>query len=182
MNKLERYEIDGRKTRISDTNLSDWWMLQQHFAYPPFNEFFDTDKLIEYYYEFIDGGIYQLEINILDDIWLPAGLVSWHPMVADTHPISFAKDEKVAYISDSITCKAYQNKGIQTRLFEYTFERMKSQKFTIVYLRTSPDSNMCKLATKLGFTQIEGAYQKVKSMRVGGHIGEDNRIFFSRYL
>ena len=182
MKNLKRYEIDGRATRINNTSLSDWWTLQQHFAYPPFNEFFDTDKLIEYYKEFIEGGIYQLEINIINDIWLPVGLISWHPMVEGAHPVKFTKDEKVAYISDSITYKAYRSKGIQTKLFEYTFEIMKAQNFTTVYLRTSPSSNMCQLAIKLGFKQVNNVFQMVRSMRVGGHVEEDNRIFFSKIL
>ena len=182
MKDLERYEIDGRATRINNTDISDWWNLQQHFAYPPFNEFFDTDKLIEYYAEFSEGGIYQLEINIVNDIWLPVGLISWHPMVEGVHPVKFSKEEKVAYISDSITYKAYQNKGVQRHLFQCTFEEMKKQNYTTVYLRTSPNSNMCKLALKLGFIQIKDAFQKVRSMRVGGCIGEDDRIFFCKSL
>lgn len=182
MKERERYELDGRETRIGNTNISDWWILQQHFAYPPFNEFFDTDKLIEYYSEFIDGGIYQLELNILDETWLPVGMISWHPMIEGNHPVKFDKEEKVAYISDSITCRAYQNKGIQRKLFEYTFEKMIAQGFSRVYLRTSPNSNMCKLAIKLGFKQIDNTFQFVESMRVGGCVDVDMRIFFSKCL
>lgn len=181
MINLERYKIDGRATRINDTDFSSWWILQQHFAYPPFNEFFDTDKLIEYYDEFVDGGIHQLEINVKDNIWLPVALISWHPMEKRAHPIDFA-EEKVAYISDSITCIAYQNKGVQTKLFEYTFEEMKRQGYDAVYLRTSPSSNMCKLALKLGFSQIDNTFQEVSSMRVGGIIEKDIRIFFYKKI
>lgn len=179
---LKRYEIDGRATRINNTDLPNWWVLQQHFAYPPFNEFFDTDKLIEYYSEFVDGGIYQLEINIIDDIWLPVGLISWHPMIEGAHPVNFTNIEKVAYISDSITYKSYQNKGIQTKLFDYAFGQMRMQNYKTVYLRTSPNSNMCKLAVKLGFKQVNGVFQKVRTMRVSGYEEEDTRIFFSRNL
>lgn len=182
MKVLANYTIDNRMARIADTDLANWWVLQQLFAYPPFDEFFDTDKLIEYYSEFSDGGIYQLELNVSKDIWLPVGLLSWHPMCSQVHPVNFGENERVAYISDSITYKAYQNKGVQSILFDYTLNEMKRQNYTIAYLRTNPQSNMCFLAKKMGFEQIPDISQKVSSMRVGSVLKTDERIFFRRCL
>lgn len=179
---LKDFTLDGCPTRIKKTNMKNWWILQQFFAYPPFNEFFDTQKLTEYFAEFIDGGINHLEINIAKGIWVPVALLSWHPMVKGDHPVTFPKEYRVAYISDSITCLGYQRKGIQKHLFNYTLNQMKRRGYTAVYLRTSPSSSMYYLAKQLGFEQIPNTYQVVTSMRVGGILGEDERIFFSRLL
>lgn len=182
MKFLKDFTLDGRLTRIKETTLATWWILQQFFAYPPFNEFFDTSKLIDYFNEFSNGGINHLEIEIQDGIWCPVALMSWHPMVIGDHPINFQKDERVAYISDSITCLGYQKKGIQKQLFSYTLSEMKRKHFTSVYLRTSRQSSMYYLASKMGFEQLSNVTQTVTSMRVGGVVGSDERIFFYRSL
>lgn len=182
MKILENYTLDGRATRIVKTDFKNWWILQQFFAYPPFNEFFDTDKLTEYFEEFSNGGINHLEIEIAQDVWAPVALLSWHPMVPSAHPVNFANPDTVAYISDVITCLGYQNKGVQKHLMQYTFEEMKKYGFKSVYLRTSYSSLMYYLAPKVGFEQIPGVKQEVESMRVGGSLGTDERIFFYRQL
>ena len=178
MKKLENFTLDGCVTRIKETTLATWWMLQQFFAYPPFNEFFDTSKLIDYFGEFVNGGINHMEIEIQNGIWVPVALMSWHPMVVGDHPLHFSNPESVAYISDSITCLGYQKKGVQKQLFDYTLKEMKKRKFTLVYLRTSRQSSMYYLAKKMGFVQVPDVTQNVTSMRVGGIIGSDERIFF----
>lgn len=182
MKKLKNFTLDGRATRIKETSLSTWWILQQFFAYPPFNEFFDTSKLIDYFGEFANGGINHMEIEIQDGMWVPLALMSWHPMVVGDHPVQFQHPERVAYISDSITCLGYQKKGVQKQLFSYTLSEMKKRGFTFVYLRTSRQSSMYYLAKKMGFVQVPNVTQVVNSMRVGGIIGSDERIFFYRPL
>lgn len=181
MKECRDYRLDGRKTRIRDTNFMNWWILQQLFTYLPFEEFFDTDKLISYYEEFKTGGIYQLELNIKNDIWVPIGLISWRAIIIGEHPLNYLS-ANTAYISDSITYRGYQNKGVQRKLFNYAFDKMREAGFTMVYLRTSSNSNMCKLAEKLGFVQDSKARQKVTTMRVGGHERTDERIFFVKVL
>ena len=99
------------------------------FRYPPFNEFFDTDKLIGYFNEFANGGINHMEIEIQKGMWVPVALMSWHPMVEGDHPVHFPDPKRVAYISDSITCLGYQKKGVQKQLFAYTLEDMKNRNF-----------------------------------------------------
>lgn len=182
MQNLENFSLDGRQTRIVPTDLKNWWILQQFFAYPPFDEFFDTDKLIEYFNEFVDGGINQLEIEIVPDVWVPVAMLSWHPMVPKAHPVSFPATDSVAYISDVITCLGYQKKGVQKQMMAYTFEEMRKRGFSTVYLRTSYLSSMYYLAPKMGLEQISNITQEVESMRVGGILRTDRRIFFSRQL
>jgi len=182
MKKLKNFTLDGCITRINETDLATWWMLQQFFAYPPFNEFFDTDKLIDYFNEFANGGINHMEIEIQKGMWVPVALMSWHPMVEGDHPVHFPDPKRVAYISDSITCLGYQKKGVQKQLFAYTLEDMKNRNFSSVYLRTSRQSSMYYLARKMGFEQISDITQTVSSMRVGGVVGSDERIFFYRSL
>lgn len=114
MKMLKDFNLDGRLTRIKETTLATWWILQQFFAYPPFNEFFDTSKLIDYYNEFSNGGINHMEIEIQNGIWVPVALMSWHPMIVGDHPVNFHEDERVAYISDSITCLGYQKRRSKT--------------------------------------------------------------------
>ena len=184
---LEDYLLDGRQVRIGEATFKDWWLLQQRFAGGPFYEFFDTDKLLEYYDEFKDGKVYKLEIiceqKMSDgDNGLPVALLSWPPMELGAHPVEFPQNVKLAYISDAGTFEGYERKGAQKRLFTHAMEEMRQMGYDVVYLRSSFDSTLPYLLRSLGFTQIEGASQKVTSMRVGGAMKSDDRVFFYRKL
>lgn len=146
------------------------------FGEPPYNENWDVEELTTEYNSLLQLG--HISGYYIDDECI--GMVTFRKMIPNQHPVNYAPDKKVMYISDLAVLSQYRDRGIGTELMNHALRVSKQEGYDIAYMRTlvKGKSMSYGLAVRCGLVQKENVFQLVSQQRNLEDRDEvDKRIF-----
>jgi len=146
----------------------------------PFLESWSNEAMLEEYNSFQvkDGAVYGYYLD-----GKCVGILTFRPYTSNEHPINYASDDKVMYLSDVAILQDYRRKGYATHLLHCGIHHFKTLGYNYSYLRTTEaDAHLEKLYFKVGFERIPGLYQGVERLRIDGTVQKDIRFFMEMDL
>lgn len=111
------------------------------------------------------------------------GFISMMQYKKGLHPVTFAKNKDIGYLSHIAVLPQYRNNGIASEMLKYILARYKKMGYDIIYMRTNKVGSMSRgLAEIQGFNQIPGVEEEVTMLRTNGAVEGDKRIFLEKYF
>ena len=162
------------KSRISENvSYEDFKNIYKVFGEKPYEEKYTEEDFREIYEEYLEKG--KIYGAYVDDKLV--GIIAITYGAKKGQPVNY-EGKDVVYLSDVAVDSSYRKQGLGTKLMAYVVAEGKLEGKNVIYMRTLKEGSMsASIAKKIGFTQIEGAYQEVETESIYGTKQVKNNMF-----
>ena len=162
------------KSKISENvSYEDFKNIYKVFGEKPYEEKYTEEDFKEIYEEYLKKG--KIYGAYVDERLV--GIIAITYGAKKGQPVNY-EGKEVVYLSDVAVDSAYRKQGLGTKLMAYVVAEGKIEGKNVIYMRTLKEGSMsASIAKKIGFTQIEGAYQEVETESIYGTKQIKNNMF-----
>ena len=162
------------KSKISENvSYEDFKNIYKVFGEKPYEEKYTEEDFKEIYEEYLKKG--KIYGAYVDERLV--GIIAITYGAKKGQPVNY-EGKEVVYLSDVAVDSEYRKQGLGTKLMAYVVAEGKIEGKNVIYMRTLKEESMsASIAKKIGFTQIEGAYQEVETESIYGTKQIKNNMF-----